>query len=57
MGLGASYLVMHNLRLGLGYNFLGFKDKDLDPQGYNLNGVYFDLMFKFDEHLFDWLAE
>lgn len=57
VGLGASYLVMHNLRLGLGYNFLGFKDKDLDPQGYNLNGVYFDLMFKFDEHLFDWLAE
>jgi hypothetical protein len=57
VGLGASYLVMHNLRVGLGYNFLGFKDKDLDPQGYNLNGVYFDLMFKFDEHLFDWLAE
>ena len=57
IGMGVNYLLLKNLRMGLGYNFFGFKDKDLDPQGYNLNGVYFNVMFKFDETVFDWLAE
>lgn len=56
-GFGLNYLVMRNLRAGIGYNFVGFDDNDLDPQGYNLQGVNFDIMFKLDENLFDWLSE
>ncbi|UJF17477.1 hypothetical protein L0B53_01530 [Vibrio sp. SS-MA-C1-2] len=56
-GAGINYLLMKNLRLGIGYNLVGFNDDDLDPQGYNLDGGYINLMFKFDEQMFDWLAE
>ncbi len=56
-GFGLNYLVMRNLRAGIGYNFVGFDDKDLDPQGYNLQGINFDIMFKLDEDLFGWLSE
>ncbi|WP_242446325.1 hypothetical protein [Photobacterium angustum] len=56
-GLGINYLVMKNLRAGIGYNGIGFKDSDLDPQGYNLQGFYFNMMFKLDEGLFGWLSE
>ncbi len=56
-GFGLNYLVMKNLRAGIGYNFVGFEDNDLDPQGYNLQGINFDIMFKLDEDLFDWLGE
>lgn len=48
---------MENLRAGIGYNVIGFDDDDLDPQGYNLQGFYFDIMFKLDEDLFGWLSE
>ncbi|MCG3865476.1 MULTISPECIES: hypothetical protein [unclassified Photobacterium] len=56
-GLGINYLVMKNLRAGIGYNVIGFDDSDLDPQGYNLQGFYFNVMFKLDEGLFGWLSE
>ncbi|HIF9408695.1 TPA: hypothetical protein ACX6R8_000533 [Photobacterium damselae] len=56
-GAGVNYLVMENLRAGIGYNVIGFDDDDLDPQGYNLQGFYFDIMFKLDEDLFGWLSE
>lgn len=56
-GIGLNYLVTKNLRAGIGYNVIGFDDKDLDPLGYNLQGVNFDIMFKLDENLFDWLSE
>ncbi len=56
-GLGINYLVMKNLRAGIGYNGIGFEDSDLDPQGYNLQGFYFNMMFKLDEGLFGWLSE
>ncbi|SMY38314.1 Cna protein B-type domain protein [Photobacterium andalusiense] len=56
-GLGLNYLVMKNLRAGIGYNAIGFDDSDLDPQGYNLQGFYFNMMFKLDEGLFGWLSE
>ncbi len=56
-GFGVNYLVMKNVRAGLGYNLIGFDDKDLDPQGYNLQGVNFDIMLKLDEGLFGWLGE
>ncbi|PSV86989.1 DUF11 domain-containing protein [Photobacterium leiognathi] len=56
-GIGANYLVYKNISLGFGYNFIGFDDSDLDPQGYNLDGFYFDIMFAIDESLFGWLSE
>ena len=55
-GLGLNALVRRNLRLGVGYNVVGFRDEDLDPQGYNAEGVYIGLEFKFDESSFDWLS-
>ncbi|KJG09084.1 DUF11 domain-containing protein [Photobacterium kishitanii] len=56
-GVGINYLVMKNLRAGIGYNVIGFDDSDLDPQGYNLQGFYFNVMLKLDEGLFGWLSE
>ncbi|PSV27721.1 MULTISPECIES: DUF11 domain-containing protein [unclassified Photobacterium] len=57
VGIGANYIIYRNIRLGVGYNFMGFADSDLDPQGYNLDGFYFDIMFALDESLFGWLSE
>jgi len=54
-GLGLNALVQRNLRLGIGYNVSGFRDEDLDPQGYNAEGLYIGFEFKFDENNLDWL--
>ena len=54
-GVGLHYLADRNLRLGIGYNIAGFRDEDLDSQGYYAPGVYFGIQFKFDEHAFGWL--
>lgn len=56
-GIGANYLVRENLRVGVGYNAIGFTEDDLDVQGYNKEGIYFDFKYKFDENLFDWLSD
>ena len=55
VGVGANYLINKNLRFGLGFNFVGFRDDDLDAQKYHAEGVYFGLQYKFDESLFEWL--
>ena len=55
-GLGFNALIRRNLRLGIGYNFTGFDDDDLDPQGYNAEGLYIGFDFKFDENNLDWLG-
>ncbi|KAF0174490.1 MAG: hypothetical protein FD161_3553 [Limisphaerales bacterium] len=41
-----------NLRLGIGYNFLGFRERDLSEQAYTSHGVFIALRLKFDEGLF-----
>ena len=56
-GAGVSYLVRENLRLSAGYNVKGFVEKDLDEEGYNKEGVYFGMKYKFDENLFSDLFE
>ncbi len=56
LGLGVNYLLNRNLRINAGYNLAGFKEKDLDGEGYNAQGPYIGLQFKFDEKAFDWLA-
>ncbi|MFK7995077.1 MAG: hypothetical protein AB8B87_13115 [Granulosicoccus sp.] len=55
-GIGIHWLVDKNLRLGVGYNFIGFKDRELDEQNYNAKGVHLGLQMKFDEDWFQWLA-
>ncbi len=56
-GLGLAWLVDRNARLGVAYNFVGFRDDDLDEQGYNAQGVHFGLQIKFDEDWFRWLED
>jgi len=56
LGAGINYLVKENLRLGVGYNVLGFKDADLDPENYNDEGLNIGLQYKFDENGLNWLT-
>lgn len=55
-GLGFSYMVMQGLRVGVGYNLLGFNEGDLDGEGYNRRGIYIHAQYKFDESQFRWLG-
>ena len=56
LGVGVNYLVNRNLRVGLGYNLVGFDEGDLDPEGFNQHGVYINMQYKFDEEIFRWLT-
>ena len=44
--------VADDWRAGVGYNFKGFTDKDLDPGKKNADGVYVRLQAKIGETLF-----
>ncbi|WP_290524083.1 hypothetical protein [Alcanivorax sp.] len=55
-GFTVNALIRRNLRMGVGYNFQGFRDDDLDPEGYNAEGVYVGLEYKFDEDDLGWLG-
>lgn len=52
MGAEAGYLVKENLWVSVGYNLMGFKDKDLAGEDYTDKGVYIRLRYKFDENVF-----
>lgn len=56
LGAGVAFNVIDNVRLGAGYNFIGFSDSDLDSDGFNAQGGYVGLQMKADEALFGWLA-
>lgn len=55
-GAAIFFNAFKNARLGVGYNFAGFTDEDLDAEKYYAEGLYFGLSYKFDESLFEWLA-
>jgi hypothetical protein len=55
-GLGMNYLLQRNMRIGGGYNIKGFEDADLDSEGYNKQGVYIGMQYKFDEKNLGWLS-
>ncbi len=57
-GLGAEvgYLVDKNLWISAGYNFFGFKDRDLAPDNSTDRGFFIRFRYKFDEELFKGLA-
>jgi uncharacterized repeat protein (TIGR01451 family) len=42
----------NNMRIAAGFNFFGFKDKDLAGQDYTNPGFFLSFRFKFDETLF-----
>ncbi|MDO4231646.1 MAG: hypothetical protein Q4D19_05890 [Lautropia sp.] len=51
-GAEIGYLVTSNLWLSAGYNWAGFRDRDLTDSEYTSRGAYLRLRFKFDERLF-----
>ncbi len=51
VGPEAGVILRDNLRLGVGYNFTGFRDRDLASDGATAQGVFLRLAFKFDEKL------
>jgi hypothetical protein len=55
LGARLAWLVNRNVRLGLGYNVVGFQEEDLDENGYNEQGLQLGLQLKFDEDWFRWL--
>ena len=54
-GVGLAWIADRNLRLGIRYNVIGFREEDLDEQGYNTQGLRIGLQVKFDEDWFRWL--
>lgn len=55
LGAGINFLVTHGLRVGVGYNLIGFEEGDLDSEGFNQQGFYINAEYTFDENLFRWL--
>ncbi|MDQ8021808.1 MAG: hypothetical protein REI94_08220 [Moraxellaceae bacterium] len=55
-GAEVGYLMSKDMWLSVGYNFLGFRDKDLVEDDSSNRGVYLRLRFKFDEALFENMA-
>jgi hypothetical protein len=53
LGVETGVLVMENLWLSLGYNWRGFKDRDLSGSDYTARGLYLRLRWKCDEDLFE----
>jgi uncharacterized repeat protein (TIGR01451 family) len=51
-GLGVNYLIRKNIRIAVGYQLTGFRDRDLDAQRYYGQGLRLGLQWKFDESLF-----
>lgn len=51
-GAELGYLVTDNVWLSGGYNWAGFRDRDLAGSEYTSQGGYLRLRFKFDERLF-----
>ena len=52
IGAELGYRVIENPWLSAGYNFSGFRDRDLADDGTTQAGVYVRMRFKFDENLF-----
>jgi len=48
-------VINRNARIGVSYNFGGFRDEDLDHEEYNAHGFRVGVQFKFDEDMFEWL--
>lgn len=49
-GLSVGHTVAKNIWASVGYNFVGFKDKDFSAARYTSQGVYVKFRVKFDQH-------
>jgi len=54
VGPEIGYNAKNNLRIGLGYNVVGFYDRDLVGDQPTSRGVFINLRLKFDESFFGW---
>ncbi|MEC5399831.1 porin [Uliginosibacterium sp. H1] len=52
-GAEVGYLMSKDMWVSVGYNFLGFRDRDLVEDDSSNRGIYLRLRFKFDEGLFE----
>ncbi len=52
VGIEVGRRLVDDLRIGLGYNVFGFRDRDLRDTEYTMKGLYLRLDYKFDESLF-----
>ncbi len=52
LGIEAGYQLKSDLWVSMGYNFLGYRDRDLNGDEQTQKGIYLRLRFKFDEDLF-----
>lgn len=53
IGPEIGYRIKKNVRIGLGYNFIGFDDRDFDTAATS-HGLFLSLRIKFDENLLKW---
>jgi uncharacterized repeat protein (TIGR01451 family) len=49
-GVSIGYNVVENAWISLGYNFIGFNDKDFSAANYTAQGPYLRFRFKFDQN-------
>jgi hypothetical protein len=52
LGVELGFMVMENLWLSAGYNWFGYKDRDLVGSDYTNKGAFVRLRYKFDEDVF-----
>lgn len=52
VGPEVGVVLRKNLNVGIGYNFVGFRDRDFAPDGSTARGAFLRMRFKFDENLF-----
>ncbi len=53
VGPEIGYIFTKNVRIGLGYNVVGFSDRDFDA-ALTAEGLFLSLRIKFDENLLNW---
>lgn len=53
VGPEIGFRIKQNVRIGLGYNVVGFNDRDFDTSS-TAQGLFLSLRIKFDENLFRW---
>ncbi|MEO0465539.1 MAG: hypothetical protein AAF216_03270 [Pseudomonadota bacterium] len=55
VGAAVAWKPHEDVRLALGYNAIGFRDRDLDPSRYSAQGVFTQISMMIDETWFGWL--
>lgn len=56
LGAAMAWKPHEDVRLAIGYNVIGIRDRDLDPGRYSAKGVFTQVSVMIDETWFGWLA-